>query len=140
MRNIYYYIGKLIRFIHHYITPLFFLYVLLFCDNIYFILFILILLYLTIIGWYVIDDCILILIEDYLCGEKKMYIDDHFYMNFLNTQLKMYPYKFKSAAIYINIIIFLLFIIKVLFMYNKLKNINDEKDNTKNNLSNDFNF
>ena len=133
MKNIYYYIGILIRFIHRIVTPLFFIYVLLFCNNIYLVLFIIILLYLTIIGWYIIDDCILIIFEDYLLGEKKIYLNNYFFVEFLNSELKIYPHKIKSRAVYINIIIFLLFTIKILFMYNELKNVNEENKENKEN-------
>ena len=115
--------GNLIRFIHNYLANIFILYLLLFSKNFTVNIIALALVIFIFFSWYILNCCILTLFEQYILNEKKDDTDksilkNYIKINMFGTEVILFNRVIYSKHLYISIILIILFLIKLIYLYN----------------------
>ena len=115
--------GNSIRFIHNYLANIFIVYLLLFSKNFTVNIIALGLVIFIFFSWYILNCCILTLIEQYILNEKKDDTDksilkNYFKINMFGTEVILFNRVIYSKHVYISIILIILFLIKLIYLYN----------------------
>jgi hypothetical protein len=109
----------IVSLFHYVIVPIIVLYILFFVKNFVVNSIILVFMFLTIYFWYVFEICLLVPIEHYLLNKMYEISNDHTCIKFFNYDIKLYHYKLKDYFSYLIPILFLLFILKLIYLYKK---------------------
>jgi len=115
--------GNLIRFMHHYLANIFIVYLLLFSKNFIVNIIALALVIFTFFSWYVLNCCIVSLIEQYILNEKKddmdkLILKNYSKVNIFGTEVILFNKVIYDKHIYISIIFIILFLLKLIYLYN----------------------
>jgi len=115
--------GNLIRFIHNYLANVFIVYLLLFSKNFTVNIIALALVIFIFFSWYILNCCILTLLEQYILNEEKDDMDktilkNYSKINIFNTEVILFNRVIYSKHIYISIIFIILFLLKLIYLYN----------------------
>lgn len=115
--------GNFIRFIHNYLANIFIIYLLLFSKNFTVNIIALAIVIFIFFSWYILNCCILTLIEKYILNEKKDDTDksilkNYSKINMFGTEVILFNRVIYSKHLYISIIFIILFLIKLIYLYN----------------------